>query len=101
MLLFREAHLLCTCSLSSWPVLFYNEDDESGQQPTWKILFSWALQPDLAHFPAPGTGNAVSGLWVFGKRHPRGCPRVKKEACWGKKAENLKCKLLTLHLQFS
>lgn len=59
-------------------MLFYNEDDESGQQPTWKILFSWALQSDLAHFSAPGTGNAVSGLWGFGTRHPTGCPCVWK-----------------------
>lgn len=45
-------------------MLYYDEDDESGQQPSWKILISWALQPDLAHYPAPGTGGAVSGLWV-------------------------------------
>lgn len=30
----------CTCSLSSWPVLYYGQDDESGPQPTWKILIS-------------------------------------------------------------
>lgn len=29
-------------------------------------FLSRALQPDLAHFPAPGTGNAVSGLLVSG-----------------------------------
>lgn len=78
-----------------WPVLYYNEDDESGQQPSWKGLMSWALQPDLAHFPAPGTGNAVSGLSVSGRRHPRGCPRVKKGACWEKRQtvwKPLKCK---------
>lgn len=53
-----------------WPVLYYNEDDESGQQPSWKGLMSWALQPDLAHFPALGTGNAISGLFSLWKKAP-------------------------------
>lgn len=84
---------VCSCSekhtyalLSSWPVFYYNEEGKSGQQPAWKILISWALQPDFTRFPAPRTGNAVSGLWISEECSLKGaCTCVKKRTCWKKR----------------
>lgn len=69
-------------------MLYYDEDDESGQQPTWKILISWALHPDLAHCPAPGTGSAVSGLWISG-RMPERVSLCEKGNLLGKGADRM------------
>lgn len=68
---------------------YYHEDDASGQQPTWRILISWAPQPDLARCPAPGTGSAASGLWVSGRKCLRGMSLCEKGNLVGKGAGNM------------
>lgn len=56
--------VLLTCALPQWGGWVWTT--------TWKILVSWALQLDWAHFPAHGTGDALSGLRVSGRK----CPNV-------------------------